>query len=133
MPECIPCTHKHSVQVPLGQGPSYVSITMRCKTACCLQVGVEKLGALRVLYCSNNKIKDWSEADRLGPLVSTHNTCTHEAWSPIRAGTLLQVGLPCDVSLRSQALEQGESPGVPSQRRHSGASTSILLGTLLQL
>lgn len=38
---------------------------------------MEKLGALRVLYCSNNKIKDWSEADRLGPLVSTHSTCAH--------------------------------------------------------
>eukprot|EP00891_Asterochloris_glomerata_P007676 jgi/Astpho2/7676/e_gw1.00115.188.1_t len=33
-------------------------------------VGVEKLGALRVLYCSNNKIKDWSETDRLGPLAA---------------------------------------------------------------
>ena len=38
---------------------------------------MEKLGALRVLYCSNNKIRDWSEADRLGPLVSTHSTGAH--------------------------------------------------------
>lgn len=29
------------------------------------QGGVEKLGQLRVLYLSNNKIRDWTEVDRL--------------------------------------------------------------------
>jgi hypothetical protein len=30
-----------------------------------LQSGVEKLAQLRVLFLSNNRIKDWSEVDRL--------------------------------------------------------------------
>jgi dynein light chain 1 len=31
-------------------------------------VGIDKLNNLRVLYMSNNKIKDWAEIDRLSPL-----------------------------------------------------------------
>lgn len=30
-----------------------------------MQSGVEKLGQLRVLFLSNNKVKDWTEIDRL--------------------------------------------------------------------
>jgi len=30
-----------------------------------LQAGIEKLTALRVLWMSNNKLKDWAELDRL--------------------------------------------------------------------
>jgi hypothetical protein len=33
-----------------------------------VQAGVEKLGNLKVLYMSNNKIKDWVEIDRLAAL-----------------------------------------------------------------
>lgn len=33
-----------------------------------VQVGVEKLTNLRVLYASNNKIKEWVEVERLGVL-----------------------------------------------------------------
>jgi Leucine-rich repeat (LRR) protein len=32
---------------------------------CVLQSGVEKLAQLRVLFLSNNRIRDWSEVDRL--------------------------------------------------------------------
>ncbi len=34
------------------------------------QAGVERLSKLRVLYLSNNKLKDWSELDRLAGLAS---------------------------------------------------------------
>lgn len=30
-----------------------------------MQAGIEKLTALRVLWMSNNKVKDWAELDRL--------------------------------------------------------------------
>lgn len=33
-----------------------------------LQAGIEKLVNLRVLYLSNNKIRDWVEIDRLAAL-----------------------------------------------------------------
>lgn len=36
-----------------------------CKQFSLLQTGLEKLGRLRVLFCSNNKLKDWAEIDRL--------------------------------------------------------------------
>jgi dynein light chain 1 len=39
---------------------------MRCHLLS--QAGVEKLGNLKVLYMSNNKIKDWVEIDRLAAL-----------------------------------------------------------------
>jgi hypothetical protein len=32
------------------------------------QSGVERLGQLRVLFLSNNKIRDWTEVDRLAAL-----------------------------------------------------------------
>lgn len=33
------------------------------------QAGIEKCTKLRVLYASNNRIKDWAELDRLGALA----------------------------------------------------------------
>ncbi len=30
-----------------------------------MQAGIEKLAKLKVLFMSNNKVKDWSEVDRL--------------------------------------------------------------------
>ena len=33
-----------------------------------MQTGLEKLLGLRVLYCSNNKLRDWPEVERLKAL-----------------------------------------------------------------
>ena len=33
-----------------------------------MQAGIEKCSRLRVLYMSNNKLKDWTELDRLSAL-----------------------------------------------------------------
>jgi dynein light chain 1 len=40
----------------------YVAVTL-------LQAGIEKCSKLRVLFASNNKIKDWAELDRLSGLA----------------------------------------------------------------
>ncbi len=37
---------------------------------CVGQVGIEKLSNLRVLYLSNNKLKDWAEIERLSQIES---------------------------------------------------------------
>jgi hypothetical protein len=36
-------------------------------------VGLEKASALKVLYMSNNNVKDWKEIDRLKGIVSSHH------------------------------------------------------------
>jgi dynein light chain 1, axonemal len=45
--------------------------------------GVEKLGRLRVLFLSNNRIKDWSEVERLasiGAKYSMGSSCRCGSW-----------------------------------------------------
>ena len=93
---------------------------------------MEKLGALRVLYCSNNKIKDWSEADRLGPLVSTHTICAGMHGRPYTAAAgAAFLCEPDKLSAGASGLQ-----GVPSkksQHMHSRRKHTNLIGTLLQL
>eukprot|EP00775_Hariotina_reticulata_P013112 gene13112-13240_t len=85
--------------------------------------GVEKLGQLRVLYLSNNKIRDWTEVDRLAaaekledlllvgnPLYNDYRD--NNAIPEYRVEVLKRLpnlkkldGIPVDVDERDQALQ----------------------------
>ena len=47
--------------------PIRLMLLVHCRPVL-LQSGVEKLAQLRVLFLSNNKVRDWTEVDRLAAL-----------------------------------------------------------------
>lgn len=84
------------------------------------QTGLEKLSQLRVLFLSNNRVKDWSEVDRLSVLASLEDLLLvgnplyneFKDTSDYRLEVLKRLpnlkkldGIPVDVDERDQALQ----------------------------